>query len=280
MPKRATHSRLSADGLRAPSRRAATLGLAAGALVPLLGCRDEQSRNEEAVGGQGRVVAAPSGDTLVLADGRDVRLAGLIAPTAARQEPFAAEAARRLAALVVGGAVRWEATAPDRWGRARAILQGDDGATVQEACVAAGLARVRPEPAARRLVRRLLALERAARGQGLGLWAYDAFRERAARAAASALGGYHLVVGRPHGVSGDRRGLRLHFSANPWADFTVGMEPDARAQWGDAFLARLPGSWLRVRGFVEARQGPFVRLTEADQIEVLHPGQGAERPDA
>lgn len=231
--------------------------------------------------GAGRSAAALSGDMLRLEDGREVRLAGLIAPTPP-SAPFALNAARGLAALTVGRDLTWTTAAPDRWDRVRALMAFDAPltvagvacATVQDASVAAGLARVRPERAARPVMRRLLVLERAARGAGRGLWAYDAYRERAAHSAAAAIGGYHLIVGQAHTVRASRRGMRLHFSANPRADFTVGVSSTAREAVGDAFVAQLPGAWLRVRGFVEPRDGPWIDLTEAHQIEVLAwPGQ-------
>ena len=117
------------------------------------------------------------GDTVLLADGRRVRLAGIDAPeTAHGSSPaqyYAAAATRELARLTRGAPLRFVPVGPgtDRYGRALGDLVAPDGTSVAERMLAAGAAfflwnRDLPEG----LAARFLAAQRQAMDAGRGFW--------------------------------------------------------------------------------------------------------------
>jgi micrococcal nuclease len=102
-------------------------------------------------GGQATVSAVIDGDTVMLADGRQVRLVGIQAPKLPLDRPegspwpLADSARSALAALVLDRTVRlaYGGTASDRYGRVLAQLHTADGTWVQGELLRQGLARVR-----------------------------------------------------------------------------------------------------------------------------------------
>lgn len=117
------------------------------------------------------------GDTLVLADGRTVRLAGIDSPElgqdGAPDQYFAARARARLEALTRGQALALEPgpRGRDRFGRVLAVVRLDDGTSLNEAMVREGLAFVytfADDPPG--LTRALLAAQAEAMDAGRGFW--------------------------------------------------------------------------------------------------------------
>ena len=148
---------------------------------------------------------------------------------------------------------------------------------------ARGLARVYSFPDNHACVDDLLAREAEARAKGAGLWGTWAYRvldagnvERLGRLTRS----YQLVEGvvAEVGESGGR--LYLNFDKDWRKDFTILME----RKDGEAFKAAgvdpkaLAGKKLRVRGWVEWRNGPMIHATHAEQIELLPDGGSPSAP--
>jgi len=119
----------------------------------------------------------PDGDTLVLADGRTVRLAGIDSPEmgqgGAPDQYCAARAQARLEALTRGRALTLEPgpRGRDRFGRVLAVVRLDDGTSLNETMVREGLAFVytfADDPPG--LARALLAAQVEALDAGRGFW--------------------------------------------------------------------------------------------------------------
>jgi endonuclease YncB( thermonuclease family) len=232
-----------------------------------------------APGETGRVVAIVDGDTLSLAGGRVLRLAGIEAPKrlpGESTEPALAAAARAaLADLALNASVTLDADhdgSRDRHGRETALLRLADGRLLQEALLDAGLARVRgPVPGDCRAP--FLAREQAARTAGEGMWRDPQFAVLSADdpSLQSQNGLYAIVEGRVASV-GRRTGVVfLNFGRDWRRDFTV-MIARALARLlprGEASLDSLAGKRVRVRGMIEASGGALIRLGEAGDIEVL-----------
>jgi len=222
----------------------------------------------------GRVEAIIDATTLRLEGGAELRLAGVEAapPTAS-----AADAARAfLAARVLGEMIeiRTGAVPIDRYGRTvgHAFLTGTDGAPSVGALLAgAGLARVSAPLGDASCTGALLAAERSARDAGLGLWpehppisAYDP-------ALRLMNDGFALVEGRVLSVGRRDRTVYLNFGRDWSTDFTVSMTVGAAAAIeaaGGPFDA-LVGRTVRVRGVLAHRDGPWIRVDGAWQIEIL-----------
>lgn len=232
-------------------------------------------------GRPGTVTAVIDGDTLVLADGREVRLVGIQAPKLAlgrpgfREWPLAgaakaaleAIAGDRRVAVLYGGARR------DRYGRALAHLaRQPDRLWVQGAMLARGLARVYSFPDNRAGVAEMLALERAARAAGRGIWGHPFYAIVPHRRAGRYIGTFQLVEGRVHRTAVIRRWAYINFGPDWRTDFTVSIRRRALGPFRERFgrrLKRLEGKRIRVRGWLGSYNGPVIEATHAEQIEVL-----------
>nr|WP_207455914.1 thermonuclease family protein [Azospirillum sp. SYSU D00513] len=236
-----------------------------------------------------RVAAVIDGDTLELADGRRVRLAGILAPKAvAAGDPGSGE--RRLAdsataalrALAQGRAVSPAGLAPtDRHGRLLTQLVRDDGLWIQQALVSGGHVRVQTRPDARERAAELLAAEAEARGAGRGLWRSAGYAVRPAdpdllhRHRDS----FQIVEGRVLAAALAGGAAYLNFGADRRTDVTVRIAPAALRLFARAGVDPLAfqGRAVRVRGWVGLRNGPMIEASHPEQIELL--GQAPPAPD-
>jgi len=233
---------------------------------------------------QGRVVEIVDGDTVVLADGREVRLVGIQAPKLPLGRdmdpwPLADRAHAALAELVTGRpvALAYGGRRVDRYGRQLAHLLRPGGHPaaptlwVQGALVARGLARVYSFADNRTAVADLLRLERQARAAGRGIWAHPFYRVRSRQEAHDAIGSFQVVLGRVRDTAEVRGRVYLNFGADWRRDFTVSIPPEARERFARAGIAPLSyeGRWVRVRGWIESYNGPSIEATHPEQIEVI-----------
>lgn len=225
------------------------------------------------------VRAVPDGGTLVLEDGREVRLVGIQSPRLARKTaglpawPLAEEARDQLAGLALNRPVELAIGGGrlDRHGRILAQVFRMDGQWLQGRLLERGLARVLSQADNPARVDEMLALERAAREAGRGLWALDYYRVLPAAESAAAVGRFALVEGVVQS-SADRRGRGyLNFGSDWREDFTVTLAPPVlRRLTREGFdLAAYEGRRLRVRGWLKSFNGPMIELTHREQIEVL-----------
>lgn len=243
---------------------AAATGLGAEALAP---------------GSNAVAVEIVDGDTLVLADGRSVRLVGLQAPKLPlgrrgfKAWPLADDAKRRLADLALGKrlTLSYGGRRTDRYGRLLAQLHDPAGRWVQGAMLEAGMARVYTFPDNRALAAEMLALERSARIARRGIWSDPFYRVRDLGEAMRDVGSFQLIEGRVRKVAVVRGRTYLNFGADWRRDFTISIDK----RDGRAFTAtgldprRLEGRLVRVRGWLKSRNGPMIQATHPEQIEVL-----------
>jgi endonuclease YncB( thermonuclease family) len=223
------------------------------------------------------VAEVPAGDRFRLADGREVALAGAEVPRRlGRDATFAdaprEDAARRaLADALAAGPVRVALLGgADRRGRLPGRISA--GTTdVTAALLAAGHLRVRPSAAANPCLGGLRTAEAAARRGGVGLWATEEFRLRAADDTdlPSRADTYAVVEGRV--VSTGRAGTRryIDFGRNHRTDFTVVIDARRAAAFAAAGfdLDRLAGRAVRVRGWLVAHDGAEMALEAPEEME-------------
>ena len=168
------------------------------------------------------------------------------------------------------------------------VAKGDARIWLQQELVAQGLARVYSFPDNRACVAELLESEAAARAARKGLWGVSAYRIRDAGGDPEAIArlkhSYQLVEGWVAAVGEGGNRIYLNFGTDWHTDFTVEIErKDARA-----FVAAgldphaLAGKSVRVRGWVEWRNGPMIQASHPEQIELLPSSSGLEaaRADA
>lgn len=223
-----------------------------------------------------RGAQAIDGQSLKLADGRVLRLAGIVAPDA--QRPEERQAAMR-AKAALDALVRdrdLTVTTPDRRDRHDAVLShvhDGDGRWVQGELLRAGLARVWTRPDAPEKAAEMLALEAEARAARRGLWALPYFAILTPETAPAGLDRFQIVEARVVEVARVRGTVYLNTAADWRSDFTARIERPALALFVAAGIepAALKDRRIRVRGWLRRYNGPFVDITHPQQIEVLDP---------
>jgi micrococcal nuclease len=235
-------------------------------------------------GPKGTVTEIVDGDTLLLDTGLVVRLIGIQAPKLALGRdglvdwPKANESKAALIALTFKKPVllRYGGEAVDRHGRALAqvMVSGDAPVWVQQAMLEKGQARVYSFPDNRSCLPELMAAETRARTAGLGIWGDSYYRvRRADRPAdlAKLAGHYELVEGRV--LSAERLGAQvfLNFGRYYKEDFTAVNDVRALRLFADAGIdpSKLGNALVRVRGWIDDRDGPRIAITHPEQIELL-----------
>jgi endonuclease YncB( thermonuclease family) len=227
--------------------------------------------------------AARDGVTVQLADGRDVRLAGVVAANDLDgDEKAAREAAERLARLVVGRTLALHGrTDTDRYGRmtAQVALVGAEPLWLQAALVADGILRVAPEAGEPACSAALLPFEQKARAAHTGLWAEPRFALQKAEdlaALTAATGRFAVVEGIVTRVGEAGGRLFLDFGRRYMEDFTLVVSRDARQTFTSAGidLKALKGKKVRARGVLFPWGGPAIELRKPVALEVVA-GEGA-----
>lgn len=225
---------------------------------------------------QGRVVAVTDGDTVTLAGGAEVRLVGIQAPKLPLGRagfaawPLAEEAKAAAEALCLNREVRLDygGRAVDRYGRLLAQLHTADGVWVQGAMLERGMARVYTFADNRTLAAEMLAREASARAARRGIWADPFYAvRRADDPARIPRDRFELVEGTVRAAAVVRGRGYLNFGADRRTDFTATIAP--RALKSFAAIDTYRGRTIRVRGWVESRDGPMIEATHPEQIEIL-----------
>ena len=219
--------------------------------------------------GEGRVASITDARSFRLEDGREIRLAGI--EVADRQKGAAA-----LSALIMGRDISLQGAddTPDRYGRQAAFVfvSGSD-TPVQSELLRQGQAMVSPEVSNRDCVMLLLAAEAEARQAKRGTWA-DASAIKNAESPGDILAGigrFAVVEGKVLSVRQAGATTYLNFGRNWTRDFAVTISRRMIPALEAAGFApkSLENRWIRVRGWVETRNGPRIELLRVGQLEVL-----------
>lgn len=230
-------------------------------------------------GGVATVTAVVDGDTVVLDDGRKVRLVGIQTPklplgrSHVKLQPLAHEAKAALEELTLNQPVRlsYGGRRSDRHGRELAHLHTPGGVWVQGDLLLRGLARVYSFRDNRSLIGDMLLLEREARRARRGIWDHEFYRVRGVEETPGHLDTFQLVEGRVVDAAEVRGRTYLNFGEDWRSDFTVSISSKDRRQFRDVGfdLLALSGERIRVRGWLYHRNGPMIDVTHPEQIEVL-----------
>jgi endonuclease YncB( thermonuclease family) len=237
----------------------------------------------------GTVRAIADGRSFVLDDGREIRLAGIEVPLppAPGETGERAEAGWRARAalenIVAGREVELRPTgAADRYGRIMAQIRvrhedSDPFRSVANHMLAAGFARVsahvRNHAGDRACADEMLAQERAARESKLGLWRepYYAIRGAESFAELSAERGHFTVVeGKVLSVRESGSTIYVNFGRRWSQALTVTILKRNERMFAAAGLEprTLENRRLRVRGWMEERNGPRIEAGRPEQIEI------------
>lgn len=231
-----------------------------------------------------RVTEIVDGDTLFLADGREVRLVGLQAPKLPLGRPdfepwpLADQAKAELSRLVLGEAVTlaYGGRPVDRHGRMLAQLyldpgSGDDETWVQGAMLQAGMARVYSFADNRDLAGAMYAREDTARLAGRGIWDHPFYQVRGTNELDALIDTFQVVSARVRDVAEVQGRVYLNFGADWRTDFTVTLAPrTARLFEREGIdLQGYDDRRVQVRGWLERYNGPLIEATHPEQIRKL-----------
>ena len=216
--------------------------------------------------GTAHVAAVRDGRTLLLDDGRELRLAAIEVPDDNRAP---------LQALVAGHALRLERLGAerDRYGRLLGFAFADDTQqSLQQIMLEQGRARVSARVGDKACADSLLNAERLARTARRGLWADPNFAplsaENLTRLQAER-GQFALVEGKVLSVRESGATIYVNFGRHWTRDFTIIIP----RRMGRVFAAagvepkKLEGRQIRVRGWIEQRGGPIIAAETPEQIE-------------
>ena len=241
-------------------------------------------------GESGIAASVLDGDTLYLTDGLKVRLSGIQAPKLPlgrkgfKAWPMGEEAKAALTALTRNRRVQlfYGGKQRDRYGRALAQVytvnaRGDKDLWIQEEMIRLGLARVytwpdtwphKPQDS-----EPLFAAERAARASKRGIWGdpYYAVRSPDPNMLAQDVDSFQLVEGIITSTADVRGTVYLNFGADYKTDFTIVVAKKNRQSLVRAGLdpLDLEGARVRIRGWVELKNGPMIWWDDPNRLEIL-----------
>jgi len=231
----------------------------------------------------GTVAKVVDGRSFVMAEGREVRIAGIeVPPAPAPGEPptpstsAGAAAKAALAAILLGQSVELSAREhiTDRYGRTVAFVEVGDGAvTAAGEMLARGHAQVATQVGDAACAGELLSRERVARAAKLGLWAepyYEVMEARNGSQLLAARGHFTLVEGKVLSVRESGGTIYLNFGRR-WSEaltVTISKRQERIFTGAGMPLKQLMNRAVRVRGWIEERNGPRIEASRPEQIEV------------
>ncbi len=228
-----------------------------------------------AAGETGRVTEVRSGDSFVLDNGLQVRLAGVEAPWG--NAPFAVQARTALAELILDKKVQllYGGARRNRYDRALAQVKLTAGGTwVQGVLLRQGDVRERTWADNRAMASAMLEDEAHARNRGLGLWAMKDYRVLVP-SETEGQPGFQIVEGRVLGTEATYGGLALQFQRGSGDRFSAVVDVKALGDFRTAGKApdALAGKLVRLRGPIRySPDGPVMRLDHPEQVESLKAG--------
>jgi endonuclease YncB( thermonuclease family) len=221
----------------------------------------------------GKVTTILDGRNFVFDDGREVRLAAVEVPPVG---PAGTAAKSALEALLAGQAVELRQSAPatDRYGRtlAHVYLIGTERSAGLE-MLAQGYARVGAHVGSSACAAELLAREREARAAKLGLWADPYYVIVGAESGAELLaerGRFTVVEGKVLSVRESGGTIYMNFGRR-WSDaltVTILKRHERIFTQAGLPLKSLQNRRVRVRGWVDERNGPRIEASYPEQIEI------------
>jgi len=227
--------------------------------------------------GTGKVLRVVDGHSVVLDDGREVLISGIEIPsTVAAGALPAAHAKAALEAILLNQPVelRGLQEVTDRYGRTVAFVVRQNGPIdVAGELLARGHARVAAHIGDAACAAELLSRERVARTSKLGLWSepyYDVIEARNAPLLLAARGRFSLVQGRVLSVRESGGTIYLNFGRR-WSEaLTVTISKRHERIFSGAGLSPklLESRTVRIRGWIEERNGPRIEASRPEQIEV------------
>lgn len=208
-----------------------------------------------------RVKTVYDGDTVVLEDGRKIRLLGINTPEVQHRDKLADaggdDAKRWLQNKLQDSRVRLELSTEktDKYGRTLAHLFTDKKEHINLQLIASGLAAVSIYPQNLLYVSELVQAEDQAEKAGLGIWRQPQYQPiPVANLTEAGHSGWTRIVGNVSDVQFTRKSVYLEFSS--------GFQARIEKQWLQLFpdVNEYLGKTVEVRGWLSKNQGKFSML--------------------
>ncbi len=225
-------------------------------------------------GDPGQVRHVYDGDTVLLEDGRKVRLIGVNTPEIGRDgrpsQPLA-EAARDALVTLLGRErrviLRYGEERRDRHGRVLAHLFLDKSSNINALLVEQGYAAAIAVPPNLDYLDCYGGAEARARSAGLGIWSTLPFTPIPARRVDRDVRGFRLVTGVVRGHGESRRSIWLRLDG----PLSLRIAKKDLMYFRDQDLARLVGKKVRARGWIHpGSKGPVMQVRHPFSLRQVH----------
>lgn len=214
------------------------------------------------------------GDTVKLADGRTLRFIGVDTPEIGHEgrpsQPFAAEAARDLSALLKAHPavdLRYDAERHDTYRRVLAHLFLGDGRSVEVWLLEQGFATLLTVPPNVWNVDCYQAAEAQARAARRGIWSLPQYQPSPVAELAPGTRGYRVVSGRVARVNKSRKALWLNLQGG----VALRIDKEDLRYFTERDLLGAAGKQVVARGWLQSgAQGPVMSIRHPAALEGLH----------
>lgn len=235
------------------------------------------------------VRAVPDPLTVVLDNGKVVRLAGIDLPVfpGEKESPFAALALQRMQSLYLGQKITLYQTRDVKKGRTDSMgrqmgqivrMQGERQIWAQKILVEEGLARVLPTLSNSEGAEELYEAESKPRDGRKGIWSTSPWSVKDPDSVAAYAGTVQVVRGKVHGIATRNNLTYLNFDRDWKTDFTIEIDAATRRALlrRNTNLMNLANKTVEVRGYVENKNGPNIKLDSPLLLRVLNAPPKAE----
>lgn len=230
--------------------------------------------------GRSNVLKVIDPQTLLLDDGRTIKLSGLYFPdlTPTYIGPMAVMAKNILEDFLLGKTVIIYKTPTDNWGRMNRmghylahLQRQSDQIWVQGLLLSLGLAQVNTNERIPQLAREMYVLEDKARAEKIGLWTDEKFGVRRHEIAKDFMDSFQIVEGRIESVAIKNSRIYLNFGLDWRNDFTVSIPSEHKNIFNKQNINPLDWNkkFIRARGWVRDYNGPFMEITHPQAVQIL-----------
>ncbi len=142
---------------------------------------------------------------------------------------------------------------------------------IQGELLAAGLARVKTTAGNPEMRDAMLAIEAKARDAKKGLWVDNALQVLTPETAIGHENSFAIIEGTPKAAAITRNMIFLNYGDDYKKDFTVGIPTSLRVAFSKKKInpLQMANTKIRVRGWVQSYNGPFIEIDHPEQIEIL-----------
>jgi len=200
------------------------------------------------------------GDTVILKDGRHIRLIGINTPEIGRNgktsEPGADAARKHLLSLLQEHKqiyLKTDTQQFDRYKRTLAHLFLSDGKNIQANLLAEGLATPLTIPPNLEYLDCYLQHSNQAIASQRGLWSLQQYKPLASTTLDKGIRGYHVITGRVKRIGESRTSIWINLSGN----FALRIRREDLIYFNESELQDLQGKMIQVRGWVTIKDQEF-----------------------